>query len=68
MIAALVRFFCGIGGRFHGMRLFGRGGGAPIISGLARSWLALGAFRVLFEVTLIMSRLSISPCGIMGTP
>lgn len=66
MSAALVRF-CILGRLIMGPRLW-RGPGGPIISGLFRSWLALGAFLVLLLVTLIMSMLSGStpgPAGIM---
>jgi hypothetical protein len=55
MIELLMRFF--IPGRLKGPRLWRMPPGPPFIpmSGLLRSWLALGAFLVRLEVTLIMS-------------
>jgi hypothetical protein len=62
MIWLLIRFFAP--GRLKGPRLWRMPGGPPpFISGLLRSWLALGAFLVRLDVTLIMSTWSGSTGG-----
>ena len=61
IIWLLIRCFAP--GRLKGPRLWRMPGGPPASSGLLRSWLALGAFLVRLDVTLIMSTWSGSTGG-----